>query len=1171
MGLDVILNIIRELKVKYDNQPETDSFRSRLEIAYFRYVLNRLESIFTQFLESSTQLLVLSHDLEIFLSENWSLINGTMFAYTALPHADVTDLLIKVSIFVAEQKNNQGCLVIQTQFLPDNISENDFNSVYIRLVEENDFRAHWLVVSSLDDDVIQDCHSGYIRLINDKQNALYYKKSDKQTRLFLSRKQLVEIDQMLLDIKPEDVIASEIVEKLRVLPQHPNPINALYYCNKQYNTMNILNVSQDNLAELDARISQLGNFFAYNQIPEYFSITPVSALKLLMPTILLTSFAEDYPDIGNDFSMIKTHILSSSGLSLLPVKLMSSNDFLDNKIINPYDVNDNPMNFMEYECSRLISHSSLTQAIATLKHEYELIAHDTSNLLGQLKQLCRQLSLNDAHGGLGEQDNAASGAYPAIIYFMEYYAKIDESQKVNIPPALTQEINLLFELITDHTKNSNAVSNLETCIGTRKEHLITAMQNHEQLLSEISISGENKLSCLSRARADLSSAQLSLEKAITSDTYLDGYDRLGINKHLIEFLNVDVNVTSYADFQLIRTLTESDLNELFLIPLFKQQVISQFNNINDLVLFITEQSRSNVIAILQNIGDELLAKLIFRINPKCLNMFLGVLDLDKLQLVCVVLKNQLVKYMCSESKWNQIKDALSPEQYTIFKNVIMRQNYDSIHAFIRILSIIPTSDRDDFFNLNKTTIANMIRSSLDWNITSLSLRDKYMLDLFHMIKHRIQDLIIQPADCKHILYVIKKYDEPIDFYGTMTDWYLAKITTLNDLIKFMPNIIPKEIVKYIITSTSVANELQEQLRNSPEFLSSIDKNLYILLLPYIFNDYEQLILQNMQINSVKEFKAIMRPLDIEARTIICKHFKNKLVSLIIDVEYETIFHKLFYLGTKDPRQNAQNFSEILELITPEQRTEIYEATKPYISKILLPYFIDNDFPICLLNVLKHLTPDQCFDVCNSISPDKLQFLFSSFVVFKKFIDHFDSRDMVRAIINGMKTRVFDLIHPPIVLRFFSSEQIDIIYDAIKHELFVTGYSLDDLCSFKDKLRPEQYQEMRRAQNLRLIQNEFGHSLATKVERILQGDDLLEIKSMIDEWIWHVKQHKYNACYLFSNTESMTAVIKILSLLEEEWLNKVKQALGLENNEDAYELFNHYVTMHNHSCVISFGF
>ena len=72
---------------------------------------------------------------------------------------------------------------------------------------------------------------------------------------------------------------------------------------------------------------------------------------------------------------------------------------------------------------RLIEHSAVTRNIHAKIQAYEALAHDRSNLLGQLNQFCEQLNANSA-AGRGREDNAAGGAYPAIIAFMGYYASL---------------------------------------------------------------------------------------------------------------------------------------------------------------------------------------------------------------------------------------------------------------------------------------------------------------------------------------------------------------------------------------------------------------------------------------------------------------------------------------------------------------------------------------------------------------------------------------------------------------------------------------------------------------------------------------------------------------------------------------------------------------------------
>ena len=164
----------------------------------------------------------------------------------------------------------------------------------------------------------------------------------------------------------------------------------------------------------------------------------LSAIQLLMPTVSLESLKpESYTSFDTiiDYLQIKeilqTHVLGYKGLYLLPIKLLTELNLSveRNRLYNPYFdcfVPHPPetVTVNSEEFSRLVGHDSLTQALVDQKQAYESLTSDTSSLLGQLRQLIRNLEIHSA-SGLGEETNASGGAYPAIISFMNYFAQLE--------------------------------------------------------------------------------------------------------------------------------------------------------------------------------------------------------------------------------------------------------------------------------------------------------------------------------------------------------------------------------------------------------------------------------------------------------------------------------------------------------------------------------------------------------------------------------------------------------------------------------------------------------------------------------------------------------------------------------------------------------------------------
>lgn len=156
--------------------------------------------------------------------------------------------------------------------------------------------------------------------------------------------------------------------------------------------------------------------------------------------------------------ILQTHILGEDGRHLIPIRLLTEITLapvIEPSII-PYmyiepeksdsDEEDSeappviPKNTMEdQEEKRLIAHSALTQEFMQARKDYTEESNDKNTLLGRLTELCTILHQNSAYV-TGVHDNAAAGAYPAIIVFMEYYNRLSPQQKGRIPGGYKLEL-----------------------------------------------------------------------------------------------------------------------------------------------------------------------------------------------------------------------------------------------------------------------------------------------------------------------------------------------------------------------------------------------------------------------------------------------------------------------------------------------------------------------------------------------------------------------------------------------------------------------------------------------------------------------------------------------------------------------------------------------------------
>ena len=158
------------------------------------------------------------------------------------------------------------------------------------------------------------------------------------------------------------------------------------------------------------------------------STTQTPAIQLLMPGIATESMKEGYvnlTDLPIPF-ILQSHIALKEAYLAPVVSLIEYIQAPSEKLYAPYTLEDYlPQALSSSDIQALFQHSSITQELHDAFRTVQSLTTQASNLLGQLNILGQKLKFYDAHGGIGRQDNAASGAYQSIMDFMQYYLSLE--------------------------------------------------------------------------------------------------------------------------------------------------------------------------------------------------------------------------------------------------------------------------------------------------------------------------------------------------------------------------------------------------------------------------------------------------------------------------------------------------------------------------------------------------------------------------------------------------------------------------------------------------------------------------------------------------------------------------------------------------------------------------
>ncbi len=592
-------------------------------------------------------------------------------------------------------------------------------------------------------------------------------------------------------------------------------------------------------------------------------------------------------------------------------------------------------------------HSPLTHAVGDKKQAYDALACDKSNLLGQLSQLCQQLYINAAHGGRGVHDNAASGAYPAIITFMEYFHKLDANAKKRIPARLMREIQTLLDLSTDSTKNVNATQNMETCIASRRGGLITEMSGHEALLSSISLSENPRSDLIRDAKAQFETAKADLNQAINENTYQGGRDALGLSVPLLEALRVEIRVRSLADLSVIQFLSPSEITELFRRDALKNETITQLGTLENFVIFAIGTPPERLKAFLTVMADRIAGAWLH--NAADLSALLISLDAEKFVMVCESMKDRLSAII------------KSPDNIS------------------NLLEFLPSQQRASLLEVMKDSLPGIIRTVNDFvNVQMLYLTPQQCASLVEVMKDSLPSIIMIAYD----FVTLNKYythQQITSLLESMQDRLPAIIQEVYDFGRLEPYLTPQQ-------HTSLLESMQDRL---PALMKSVYD--FRVILKYLTPQQRTSLLESTKdrlpafIQSVKDFLSIVAYLTPQQRASLLESMGDRLPALItryndlflilqyftpeqITNQCESMRHRRLPWRYKLYHLRLSDYNSLMAQLTRLQRTALFESMRD-----ILPDMIRSrdDFN----TTVDYLSPEQCRFVYYSMQTRWLRMYF----------------------------------------------------------------------------------------------------------------------------------------------------------------------------------------------------
>ena len=449
--------------------------------------------------------------------------------------------------------------------------------------------------------------------------------------------------------------------------------------------------------------------------------------------------------------ILKTHITSDSAKALICVaSLPELIELKPEDRINPYYdysiMGDEEAHISEEEMRRLIGHSTQSKDFIEAYHSYQLLCDSQNHLLANLNRLCKLLHIHSAYGGgLGRQENAAGGAYPAIISFFEYYDTLSKESKALIPEGVKEELDKILNFGSDKAKNINATEQVETCVADRRTALKKQMEGHEDALEHIGFQDEEGQKLIKKREKALNNQKEELITQVAKDDYKEGMDGLGFTKQLLDKLKVRITINSLQDLQHFMASSEREIAAFLADDEIKQQVQTQLNSLETLIVFLHDTSVDKIPLLIDACNNLLeSSKDIFAL----LTTFTGV----QFEAVCSAANwSDKVK---SAFDFSQLLTGLDPPQRTLVLKSMKDKLGDIIKSgsdFRSVLRHLTPEQCQEVCKAVKDKLGDIIKSGSDFKGVLKNLTLEQRTAVYEAMKDKLGDIIKSGSDFKDVL------------------------------------------------------------------------------------------------------------------------------------------------------------------------------------------------------------------------------------------------------------------------------------------------------------------------------------------------------------------------------------------------------------------------------------
>ena len=620
-------------------------------------------------------------------------------------------------------------------------------------------------------------------------------------------------------------------------------------------------------------------------------------------------------------------------------------------------------------------------------------------------------------------------------------ASLEDEEKNKIPTELKNEIEKLLILSSDLSKNHNATTNLDTCIGTRRESLekLISSPAQKQLLAQIATSNVFKANLIQDLHGNLQKTKNALQNTLNKADNYQGADLLGISIKLLEIFKVDFKIKDINMLiDITKDLTKNDVLALCEKDAYLKQFIGPIkNNLENLTSFIFDCSEDNLKVLLEAISNKgYITNLFTSVNTLAI-----VLDCisnnEKANIILKAFGSNLHNIIKSGANFGYALAYLNESQIMVLCTAVkdhLKDIFKSGDDFGLFLRYLDESQITAVCGALKDNLKDVIKSGHDFGCVLKYLNVSKLTMVCVALKDNLKNIIKSGDDFG---YTLKYFNEP-----QITAVCLALKDNLKDIIKSGDDF--GRAIKYLnesqkaVVYSSCKDNLKYIIKSGRDFGRAIQHlNAFKIIAVCTALKYDLKYI----IKSGYDFGSVLYYLNEIQITAVCTALKDNLKYIIksghdfgfticyLKESQRTAVYTALKDNLKDIIKSGDDFGRAIQYLNESQKTEVYNTLKYNLKNIIISGY---NFGMALQYLNDSQKNELCIILKNNLK-DMIRSIYD-FSYFLKYIDESQMTVVCATLQDNLKDIIKSGHYFGYALQYIPESQIIAICYALKNYL-----------------------------------------------------------------------------------------------------------------------------------------